>query len=187
MFAHPLISSARRVGPTLRVSCKFLSPVESSQAAATKPLPGSSLQHPGTGCRFLPTLGSPSPGQVQPPPPGSVLTVAEALGSANWLTCQACQERGWAWPRVQPESQGTSGQGGGVSSVSHLSSHWVVGSGFTSDSLPGISDGFTQAVSAFLSNGQMTALTSLGHQGAETGLGMGLAEPPLHGDCTKGP
>ena len=51
-------------------------------------------------------------------------------------------------PRVQPESPRTSGQGGeggaqpsefGVSSVSHLSSHWVEDSGFITDSLPGTS------------------------------------------------
>lgn len=55
----------------------------------------------------------------------------------------------WARPRVQPEAPRTSGQGGesrthpSVSLATHLSSHWVAGSGFATDSLPGPGGGLS--------------------------------------------
>lgn len=111
--------------------------------------------------------------------------------------CHACQERRWVCPRVQPESPRTSGQGGeggaqpsefGVSSVSHLSSHWVEDSGFITDSLPGTSKRLPSGLRLLpRAAGQVAFLLSRDGRALTRGFHTHLVEPQLDrvGDRTQ--
>ena len=103
--------------------------------------------------------------------------------------CHACQEHGWVCPRVQPESPRTSGQGGeggaqpsefGVSSVSHLSSHWIEDSGFITDSLPGTSKWLPSGLRLLpRAAGQVAFLPSRDGRALTRGFHTHLVEPQL--------
>lgn len=94
-------------------------------------------------------------------------------------------------PKVQPASPRTSGQGGeggaqpsefGVSSASHLSSHWVVGFGCITDSLPGTRKWLHPGLHLLLgAPGQIVFLTPCEGRALTRGLSVHLAEPQLTG------
>lgn len=148
-FIISLVSSASREIRPEHQPGKCSAPAWSCQVPVTKPLPqvppDSRASTPRCLARFgqrraLARTGPSWPGSV---PAAATSQVVRHSGLPCWPGTR------WVCPRVQPESSRTSGQGGeagthpSVSLATHLSSHWVAGFGFTTDSLPGPGSGLS--------------------------------------------